>query len=71
MTREDLFTLLPNIITGYDGVTYLTNNEDWFDINVNGAIYPNEIDELRKYCFVSCIVFDLIKRRFEISCTDK
>lgn len=70
MTRKELFATIPTIITGYEGITYLAGNHKWFDINVKGCIYPDEIDRLRKYCYVSIICFDLIKRCFEISCTD-
>ena len=70
MTRKELFATIPNIITGYDGITYFTDDQKWFDINVKGCIYPYEIDSLRKFCFVGSISFNLINRCFEISCTD-
>lgn len=70
MTRRELFSLLPDIISGYDCVTYLLDNHKWFDINVRGCIYLEEIDELRRYCYVSSITYDSIKNCFEISCTD-
>ncbi len=70
MTRRELFSLLPDIITGYDCVTYSLDNHKFFYINVRGCIYPSEIDDLRKYCYVSSINFDILKNCFEISCTD-
>lgn len=66
MERKEFFKRIARIVTGYVDVTHA--DDDWFNIRCRGCVFPDELDELRKYCYVSNISFDNGNLLMLISC---
>lgn len=68
MVREEVFKKIESLITGF--VDIKNPDECWFTIRCKGCVFPEQLDSLRKICYVSTVSYDVADLLMEISCSD-